>query len=278
MRGCGVTGLRHAVFPLVLASAAHDEEIAVTEVEGAGVAAPAWPESERTWCSDADDRHDRVDDGVPVPVAVPCHGVVAVAVAVEPDRVEDLVVALAQDVAHRGEDRQRLGTAAVGAPPPREARLGQPTLVHGHRPLPPRQRRAAARRRRDHGRAASPERGRARCHRRARAAAGCGIPRRSPACRPRTAIPGGRANPCSRTCVRCSRCLVATSSRPRTHWRDAGTDRGRRPRRPAPRRLRRADRPRGAPPSRAATRSSSRRARRRSSGCSIRGTSFGRCC
>ena len=60
------------------------------------------------------------------------------AVAVEPDRVEDLVVALAQGLAHRGEDRQRLGIAAIGAPPPREARLGEPTLVHGHRPLPPR--------------------------------------------------------------------------------------------------------------------------------------------
>ena len=79
------------------------------------MAAAAWPEAETDGvAADADDRHDRVDDGVPVPVAVPAR-VLAVSVAVEPDRVEDLVVALTQGVAHRGEDRQRLRTAAVGA-------------------------------------------------------------------------------------------------------------------------------------------------------------------
>ena len=111
----------------------------MTEVEGAGAAAAPWPEPEWARCADTDDRHDRVGHGVPVAVTVPGHRVLAVAVAVEPDRVEKLVVAPTHGVAHRGEDRQRFRTAALGAPPRREPWLGQATLVHGHRPLAPRQ-------------------------------------------------------------------------------------------------------------------------------------------
>ena len=223
-------------------------------------ATAARPHPQRARRADADDGDDRVVDVLPVAVAVPRHRVVAVAVAVEPDRVERLGVADAEHAAHRRPaPASPRGPARTSTTPSGAARAaGAPTSspsagaieqlvdeVVEHPLLAGQPARAGDR---------------ATTCRRGRCGAGRRTTRRPPARRPsRTARPGGNRR--SRTCVRCSRRRARSVKGGQTRRRGGGD---RRPRRRPPRRLPRAHRPGGPPPARARPSCSSPRASRRS--------------
>ena len=197
IRGSAARTFGHAVLPVVLAGAAHHEQVAAPEVERAGLTAAAGPDAQRAGRADADDGHDRVVDRVAVAVAVPRDRVVAVAVAVEADRVERLGVARARargaswpgSASPRAPARASTTTSgaarAGGAPTSSPCAGATAASRSGGRTRPAR-------------RPASPAGGRARTARRARCAAARRTTRRRP----------GRRLPNSEPC----RCRSASSS------------------------------------------------------------------
>jgi len=131
------------MLPFVLARTAHDEEIAVADIEGAAAAsrrgaARFRSNPEGAGGTHADDGDRRVHHGLGEPVAVPGNRVVALAVPVVSDRVEHAAVMLAQRASGVIQDWERFSIPTGSLAPPRcEPRFREPAFVHRHDPLPP---------------------------------------------------------------------------------------------------------------------------------------------
>ena len=121
---------------MVLAGATHDEQVAATEVVADRTPPAARAETEWAAIADADDGDVGLGQPRAAQIAVPRHGVVTVAIPVEPDRVELDSIARAEGPAGVAEDGQRLAAGGT-TPPRRQPWLGEPALVHRHGALLP---------------------------------------------------------------------------------------------------------------------------------------------
>src|SRR5690606_24029256 len=101
----GARDLGNAVLPRALRRAAGDQQVAALESERRGRAPAARPQQQAARGAERQQRDDRRFDLAANAIAVPGDAVPAVAVEVEPDRVEDRPVALGQRAAQRVEDR-----------------------------------------------------------------------------------------------------------------------------------------------------------------------------
>ncbi len=136
-RAAGTGLLGHRVLPIVLAGAAHDNEVPVTEAELMGGPSPAWSEQEPPTTAERDRSHQRVLVSMPIAVAVPGDAVATVAVQVDPDPIERDAIAIRQrggDGAQRG---RHLRSVDVGIPARSQARLDDLLVVHVDLALPP---------------------------------------------------------------------------------------------------------------------------------------------
>ena len=95
---CTTRDLGHRVLPVVLAGAAHHEQVAVAERPAQRGATATRAEPERRGAPRLTIAMTGVGDDVTVAVAVPGHRVVAVAVEVEADRVERFAVAVGEQL------------------------------------------------------------------------------------------------------------------------------------------------------------------------------------
>src|SRR4051794_3942030 len=84
----GRSNLGYAVLPIVLARTAHHEQIALSEVPRPGPPATDRTYPELSWFAGADDGHGRILEMKTFTIGVPGNRIPAVAIQVEPDRVE----------------------------------------------------------------------------------------------------------------------------------------------------------------------------------------------
>src|SRR5205823_12109605 len=109
--------LGHRVLPRALRAAAGDEQVAAAEEERPAPSARAGTEQEPPRLADRHDGDERIVDLACDAIAVPGHAVVAVAVEVEPHRVEPHPIALREGKAHLLDERQERRLAGLEPPP-----------------------------------------------------------------------------------------------------------------------------------------------------------------
>src|ERR687891_888413 len=133
--------LGDAVLPAPLGLTPGHQEVASTEEERRGPAAPLGAEEESTRLPEGDQGHDRLGDLLGDPVDVPRDAVPAISVQVEPNRVEGPLVPIRENVPDLPEDRRLERLARVEAPRSGEPRFRDPLVVHPPGPLLPAPRR-----------------------------------------------------------------------------------------------------------------------------------------
>src|SRR5437868_13729806 len=88
------------MLPLALSLAAGDQQITAPELERDGAPPAFWPQQEAARLAERDEHHHGFLDRCVDLVRMPGHAVAAVAIEVEPDRVEHDSVAARQAEAH----------------------------------------------------------------------------------------------------------------------------------------------------------------------------------